>query len=148
MDFINFKIVYGNLFLRKKVNLITTPCKTDDTKGYKPEGTNPKNCKKLVSYFIQLSKQRFILCQTWVTVTLTVQCCNLVNFSGIKIKGYFIFNFTLKYLKFSMLWVGHFWLVTLHIWYEPETNSCYSFFVDHKCHLNAYTSFGPETYEH
>jgi hypothetical protein len=36
-----------------------------------------------------------------MTVTLTVQCCNLVNFSGTKIKGYFIFNFTLKYLNFG-----------------------------------------------
>jgi hypothetical protein len=34
------------------------------TNGYKPEVTNQQNCKKLVSYFIQLSKQRFILCQT------------------------------------------------------------------------------------
>jgi hypothetical protein len=33
-------------------------------KGYKPEVTNPQNCKKSVSHFIQLSKQRFILCQT------------------------------------------------------------------------------------
>jgi hypothetical protein len=28
-----------------------------------------------------------------------------VNFSGTKNKGYFIFNFTLKYLSFSMLLV-------------------------------------------
>jgi hypothetical protein len=84
-------------------------------KGYMPDVTKPQNCKKLVSHFIQLSKQRFILCQTWLTVTLTVQCCNLVNFSGTKNKGYFIFNFTLKYLSFSMLWVSHLWLVTLQI---------------------------------
>jgi hypothetical protein len=25
-------------------------------KGYKPEVTNPQNCKKLVSHFIELSK--------------------------------------------------------------------------------------------
>jgi hypothetical protein len=31
------------------------------------------------------------------------------------IKGYFIFNFTLNYLNFSMLWVGHVWLVTVHM---------------------------------
>jgi hypothetical protein len=85
------------------------------TKDYKPEVTNPQNCRKLVSHFIQHSKQRFILCQTWLTVTLTVQCCNLVNFSGTMIKGYFIFKFTLEYLNFSMLWVSHLWLVTLHI---------------------------------
>jgi hypothetical protein len=84
-------------------------------KVYKPEVTNPQNCKKLVSRFIQLSKQRFILCQTWLTITLTVQCCNLVNFSGTEIKGYFIFNFTLKYLNFSMLWVSHLRLVTLQL---------------------------------
>jgi hypothetical protein len=88
----------------------------EQMKGYKPEVTNPQNCKKLVFHFIQLSKQRFILCQTWLTVTLTVQCCNLVNFSGTKIKGYFIVNFTLKYLHFSMLWVSHLWLVTLQIY--------------------------------
>jgi hypothetical protein len=84
-------------------------------KGYKSEVTNPQKCKKLVSRFIQLSKERFILCQTKLTVTLTVQCCSLVNFFGTKIKGYFVFNFTLKYLNFSMLWVSHLWLVTLHI---------------------------------
>jgi hypothetical protein len=50
-----------------------------------------------------------------MTVTLTVQCCNLVNFSGTKIKGYFIFNFTLKYLNFSILWVSHLWLGTLNL---------------------------------
>jgi hypothetical protein len=33
----------------------------DHLKGYKPEVTNPQNCKKLVSRFIQLS---LILCQT------------------------------------------------------------------------------------
>jgi hypothetical protein len=87
----------------------------EQMKGYKPVVTNPQNCKKLVSHFIQLSKQRFILCQTSLTVTLTVQCCNLVNFSGTKNKGYFIFNFTLKYLSFSMLWVSHLWLVTLQM---------------------------------
>jgi hypothetical protein len=87
-------------------------------KGYKPEVTNPQNCKQLVSHFIQLSKQRFILCQTRLFVTLTVQCCNLANFSGTKIKGYFIFNFTLKYLNFSILRAGHLWLVTLHIGIE------------------------------
>jgi hypothetical protein len=38
-----------------------------------------------------------------------------VNFSGTKIKGYFIFNFTLKYLNFSVFWVSHLWLVTLHL---------------------------------
>jgi hypothetical protein len=43
-----------------------------------------------------------------MTVTLTVQCCNLVNFSGTKIKGYFIFN-----VNFSMLWVCRLWFVTL-----------------------------------
>jgi hypothetical protein len=84
-------------------------------KGYKPEVTNPQNCKKLVSRFFN-SKQRFILCQTWLTVTLTVKCCKLVNFSGTKIKGYFIFNITLKYLNFSMFWVSHLLLVTLHMW--------------------------------
>jgi hypothetical protein len=83
-------------------------------KGYKSEVTNPQNCKKLVSHFIQRSKQRFILCQTWLTVILTVQCCNLVNFSGTKNKDYFIFNFTLKYLNFSVLWVSHLWLLTLY----------------------------------
>jgi hypothetical protein len=83
-------------------------------KGYKPEVTNPQNCKKLVSHFIQLL-QRFILCRT---VTLTVQCCNLVIFSGTKIKGYFIFNFTLKYLNFRMLWVSHLWLETLQLFLQ------------------------------
>jgi hypothetical protein len=58
-----------------------------------------------------------------VTVTLTVQCYNLVNFSGTNIKGYFIFKFTLKYLSFSMLWVSHLWLVTLHIVYAAEKAS-------------------------
>jgi hypothetical protein len=32
-----------------------------------------------------------------------------------KNKGYFIFNFTLKYLSFSMLRVSHLWLVTLQM---------------------------------
>jgi hypothetical protein len=77
----------------------------EQMKGYKPEVTNLPNCKKLVRHFIQLSKQRFILCQTWLAVKPTVQFCNLVNFSGTKNKGYFIFNFTLKYLSFSMLLV-------------------------------------------
>jgi hypothetical protein len=36
----------------------------EQMKGYMPEVTNPQNCKKLASHFIQLSKQRFILCQT------------------------------------------------------------------------------------
>jgi hypothetical protein len=35
-------------------------------KSYKPEVTNLQKCKKLVSHFIQLYKQRFILCQTWL----------------------------------------------------------------------------------
>jgi hypothetical protein len=83
-------------------------------KGYKPDVTNPQNCKKLVSRFIQLSKQIYFVSD--MTVTLTVQCCNLVNFSGTKNKSYFIFNFTLKYLNFSMLWVCHLWLVTFHIY--------------------------------
>jgi hypothetical protein len=56
----------------------------------------------------------------YMTVTLTVQCHNLVNFSGTKIKGYFIFNFILKYLNFSMLWVNHLWLVTLHLSLIPH----------------------------
>jgi hypothetical protein len=34
-----------------------------DFKGYKPEVSNPQSSKKLVSHFIQHSKQRFILCQ-------------------------------------------------------------------------------------
>jgi hypothetical protein len=38
-----------------------------------------------------------------------------MNFFGTKIKGYFIFNFTLKYLNFTMLWVSHLWLVTHHM---------------------------------
>jgi hypothetical protein len=38
-----------------------------------------------------------------------------VNFSGTKNKGYFIFNFTLKYLSFSVLWGSHLWLVTLQM---------------------------------
>jgi hypothetical protein len=60
--------------------------------GCKPQVTNPKNCKKLVSHFIQLSKQRFILCHTEVSFTLTVQCCNLVSLSGTRMKGSFFFR--------------------------------------------------------
>jgi hypothetical protein len=42
-------------------------------KGYKPEVTNPQNCKKMVSHFIQLSKQICFVpditnCYTYCTV--------------------------------------------------------------------------------
>jgi hypothetical protein len=63
---VNIKVDLKRQGMRCRLDLSGSVARTceDNLKVYKPEVTNPQNCKKFVSHFIQLPKQRFILCQT------------------------------------------------------------------------------------